>query len=505
MDIAEKINILYEHSLKEQFGNAEYETFQKHASDYNIQEMMKHRRNCKKSFYAFKEPSKPYFISFKKRQEFSEVSAILLNIMEKLTGAHYCNQKLKSSIPVTGQVRDYIGVNPGYSGKLSIARLDTLYNFSTDSLHFLEINTDIPAGMGDNDMLIKIFDCLPSMKFLRNKFEIRRDTLVDSLYKMLLKKYKEYCVCFHKPEKENPHIAIVCARNSDIRLEVDFIIELLKKEGMKVSYADPRDFAYDGKTLILNGEEVDIVNRRENIRDIFRTDSTGKPHSNLRNKVLSISKTACLHNSVLNKYLKRSYFGHTEDLIRAFTGNNVCMINPFYTGISAQKQVFALLSDNTFRSLFDEEEQHIIDKYIPWTRILKAGKTFYDNKEINLVPFIKTNRQNFVLKPNMGFGGKGVVIGSEITQAEWEKKINSIINSGLRYIVQEYIEIPSENFPVYKDGRLEGFSRQYVNLNFWGVDGKFAGGHVRASDNKVINVARGARIIPIYYILNKAS
>jgi len=502
MDTAEKINILYEHSLKDQFSKAEYETFQKLASDYNIQEMMKHRRKCKNSFYAFKEPSKPYFISFKKRQEFSDVSAILLKIMEKLTDAYYCNENLKNTIPIPGQVRNYIGVNPGYSGKLSIARLDTLYNFSTDSLRFLEINTDIPAGMGDNDMLIKIFDCLPSMKFLRNKFEISRDTLVDSLYKILLKKYKEYCACFHKPEKENPHIAIVCARNSDSRLEVDFIIELLKKEGLKASYADPRDFAYDGKSLMLNGKEVDIVNRRENIRDIFRTDSTGKPHSNLRNKVLSISKTACLNNRFVNKYLKRGYFGHTEDLIRAFSENNVCMVNPFYTGISVQKQAFALLSDRSFRSLFNEEEQHVIDKYIPWTRIFKECKTFYDNKEINLVPFIKTNRQNFVLKPNMGFGGKGVVIGSEMIQSDWEKKINSIINSGLRYIVQEYIEIPSENFPVYKDGRLKGFSRQYVNLNFWGVDGKFEGSLVRASQNKVINVTQGARFVPVYYVLN---
>ncbi|HSR17728.1 MAG TPA: hypothetical protein VLM39_06495 [Ignavibacteriaceae bacterium] len=502
MEAAEEIKMFYERSIKEQFWKDDYEAFQKLVSKYNLKELMNHRRKSEQWFYSFKYPSVPYFISLKKRQEFSKVTTILLNVLEKLTNAYYCNENLKNIMNVSGQVRNYIGVNPGYSGKLSIARIDALYNFSNDSLHFLEINTDIPGGMGDNDMLIKIFDCLPSMKFLRNKFEISRDTLVDSLYKILLKKYKEYYACFHKPGKENPHIAIVCARNSDIRLEVDFIIELLKREGLKASYADPRDFAYDGKTLMLNGKEVDIVNRRENIRDIFRTDSTGKPHSNLRNKVLSISKTVCLNNRFLNKYLKSGYFGHTEDLIRAFSENNVCMINPFYTGISVQKQAFALLSDRSFRSLFDEEEQHVIDKYIPWTRIFKECKTFYDNKEINLVPFIKTNRQNFVLKPNMGFGGKGVVIGSEMIQSDWEKKINSIINSGLRYIVQEYVEIPSENFPVYKDGRLKGFSRQYVNLNFWGVDGKFEGSLVRASQNKVINVTQGARFVPVYYVLN---
>jgi hypothetical protein len=319
---------------------------------------------------------------------------------------------------------------------------------------------------------------------------------------MLLKKYKEYCAEFHKQEEKSPHIAIVCARNSDIRLEVDFVIALLKKEDFNVSYGDPRDFVYDGKILKLNGEVVDIINRRENIRDIFRTDSTGKLHSNIRNKVLNYSKTVCLNNRFLNSYLKRGYFGHTEDLLKAYSENKVCMVNPFFSSIPVQKSAFALIQDNRFKNLFDEEELHIINKYIPWTRILKEGKTFYDNKEINLLQFIKTNRQKFVLKPNYGFGGKGVVIGSEAGQSDWEKKINQIINSGSKYIVQEYIDIPTENFPIYENGALKGFSPQYVNLNFWGVDGKFAGGLVRAADNKVINVANGARFVPVYYVLN---
>jgi hypothetical protein len=502
MEVLEKINILYTQSLKEQFYEADYQIFQKLVSDYKIDEMMKVRRKSRKWFYSFSQPSKPYFITLQKHQEFSKVTKVLLNIFEKLTNAYYNNIDIKNILLVNGKVRNYIGVNPGYARKLPIARLDAYYNFSTGALHFLEINTDIPGGMGDNDMLIKIFDCLPSMHFLQNQFEIKRDTLVNSLYKVLLKKYQEYCRNFKKTEKENPHIAIVCARNSDLRLEVDFIIVLLKKEGFKVSYGDPRDFVYDGKTLMLNGEEVDIINRRENIRDIFRTDSIGKLHSNIRNKVLSYSKTVCLNNQFLNAYLKRGYFGHTEDLLKAYSENNVCMVNPFFSSISVQKSAFALIQDNRFKNLFDEEELHIINKYIPWTRILKEGKTFYDNKEIDLLQFIKTNKQKFVLKPNYGFGGKGVVIGSETDQSDWEKKINLIVDSRIKYVVQEYIDIPTEDFPVYENGLLKGFSPQYVNINFWGVDGEFAGGLIRASDKKVINVAKGGRFVPVYYVLN---
>ncbi|HVO74883.1 MAG TPA: hypothetical protein VMT35_12725 [Ignavibacteriaceae bacterium] len=502
METSEKINNLYEYSMKELLCKSEIQTFQKLISNYGIDESMKLRKKSVRWFYSFYAPSKPYFISIKKREEFSKAAETMLRIYEKLTNAYYCSESLKNILFPTGKVRNHIGINPGYQGKLQTARLDALYNFSNDSLHFLEINTDIPGGMGDNDMLVKMFDSLPSIKFLQSKFEFSRDTLVGLLYNMLIKKYKEYCECFGKIEKENPHLAIVCSRISDIRLEVDFIVALLKKEGFKVSYADPRDFIYDGRSLTLNGEEVDIINRRENIRDIFRTDSIGKPHSNIRNRVMEFSKTACLNNRFLNKYLKRGYFGHTEDLIRAFAENNVCMVNPFFSAISVQKKAFALLSGNNFRSLFDEEELHVINKYVPWTRVIKKSKTFYDKKEMDLIPFIKVNRQKFVLKPNMGFGGKGVIIGCEVSQAEWEKKINLIIRSGLKYIVQEYIDIPTEKFPVYKNKIFKGFSPQFVNLNFWGLDGKFAGALVRASDSKVINVARGARFVPVYYILN---
>ncbi len=501
MDVLKKINSLYEQSLKEQFFKADYQMFKKLISDYNIQDKEKIRPKSKSEFYSWKQPSKPYFITMKQRQEFSEITEVLLNAFEKLTNAYYSNNDVRNILSVNGRVRDYVGVNPGYSRKLLIVRFDAFYNFSNDILKFLEINCDIPGGMY-NDILIKIFDYLPSMEFIRNEFEIRRDILLDSIFKILLKKYKEYCLSFQKEEQSNPHIAVVCARNSDSRLEIDFIIESLKEKGLQVNYADPRDFVYDGKTLKLNGDEVHIIYRRENIKDIFRTESSGKLHSNIRNKILNYTKTACLNSRFLNHCLKRGYFGHTEDIMRAYSDNNICMINPFFSGICGQKSAFAIIQDNRFKTLFDEEELYVINKYIPWTRILEQSKTSYDNKEIDIVPFIKMHRQKFVLKPNMGFGGKGVIIGCDISQSDWEKKINLIIDSGSKYVVQEYIDIPTENFPVYENGILKGFSPQYVNINFWGIDGKFAGSFVRASDKKIINVALGGRIVPLYYVLN---
>lgn len=491
MDIINKINNYYTLSLQERFNSTEYQQFKKLLSAYNMQDKEK---TIAKSF-------KPYFITLKQRQEFSQITEVLLNVFEKLTNAYYNNHQVKTALLLNGRVKNYLSVNPGYSKKQLVVRLDAFYNFPNNLLRFLEINSDAPSGMGLGDLMMKIFDRLPTLESVKNDFKISRDILIESLYKLLLKKYEEYCKNFGKQEKENPFVAIVCSRNSSIREDVDFIITFLKEKGLHVSYADPRDFEYDGKVLKLNGNEVNIV-YRDDVNDFFRSESTGKIYSNMRNKVINYTNKVCMRNRFLNCYLKRGYLGHSEDIIQAYADNNICIINPFSSGICSQKSTFALIHDDYFRTLFNEEELTVINKYIPWTRILRSYKTCYDNNQIDLVPFIKTHRQNFVLKPNRGYGGKGILIGSEIEQVEWERKINRIINSGSKYVVQEYIDVPTENFPVYRNGLFKGVSPQYVNINFWGIDGKFAGGFARASDKKVINVAQGGRHVPLYYISN---
>ena len=198
--------------------------------------------------------------------------------------------------------------------------------------------------------------------------------------------------------------------------------------------------------------------------------------------------------------MKKGYFGHAEDIIKAYYDNNICIINPFSSGLCAQKLSFALIQDEQFKALFNEEEFDVIDRYIPWTRLVGKYKTCYDNKQIDLVNFIKTNRQKFVLKPNFSYGGKGILIGSEIEQKDWARKIEKVIESGLTYIVQEYINIPTESFPLYSNDFYKGISTQYFNINFWGIDGKYAGGYVRASDKKIINISQGGILVPLYYV-----
>ncbi len=292
MDILNKINTYYSQLPNEQYNN-EYDQFKNRLVNHNIP--------------VNTLILKPYFITKKKRNEFLRITEILLNVFEKLTYAYYKNKEIRNLLSLNGRINDYIDVNPGYTGKQQVARLDGLYNYTENSLQFLEVNLDNPSYIGMNDLFIKIFDQMPSLKCLRKDFNIKCDMLVDSLYEILINKYREYCIHYKKDEREDPHIAVVCSRNSFIRDDVELIVNFLKEKNLNINYADPRDFVYDGETLKLNGEEVHIV-YRDTLKDFFRSESSGKIHSKVRNKILDFTKDAAGNNRFIKLLFKNRIF-----------------------------------------------------------------------------------------------------------------------------------------------------------------------------------------------------
>ena len=98
MGTISNINNYYSQIQKEQY-NTEYKRFKNIVLNQNIPV---------KSLAL-----KPYFITKKKREEFSRITGILLNVFEKLTCAYFNNSELRNLLSVNGRLKDYIGVNPG--------------------------------------------------------------------------------------------------------------------------------------------------------------------------------------------------------------------------------------------------------------------------------------------------------------------------------------------------------------------------------------------------------
>jgi len=62
------------------------------------------------------------------------------------------------------------------------------------------------------------------------------------------------------------------------------------------------------------------------------------------------------------------------------------------------------------------------------------------------------------------------------------------------WVVQEYVDIPSDIFPEIGEGI--SFKRKFVNINPFALQGKYSGSITRVSDSAVINVSAGGGLVP---------
>jgi hypothetical protein len=140
------------------------------------------------------------------------------------------------------------------------------------------------------------------------------------------------------------------------------------------------------------------------------------------------------------------------------------------------------------------EEADVIRATIPWTRILRPGRTSYGDWVVDLLQFVSDNRERLVLKPASDYGGQHVALGIETDASTWDGLIAAHAAGG-DFVVQEYIPVPEEMFPTVEDGHIQMRLKRF-NINPFGIGGRYAGMITRISDRAVINVSAGGGLLP---------
>jgi uncharacterized circularly permuted ATP-grasp superfamily protein len=223
--------------------------------------------------------------------------------------------------------------------------------------------------------------------------------------------------------------------------------------GIDALHATPAELAYDGETLRAGGEPVHLIYRRALLEDVA-----------------------------------------DGPLLDAARDRRVVLVNPFRARVANNKKLMALLDDPRFAHLVAGDEADVIRATVPWTRILRSGRVRYGDWLVDLLSFASDNRERLVLKPASDYGGTGVTLGLETTQDVWDQIIEE--HAGREdFIVQEYVPVPEEMFPVVEDGRVH-MRLKRVNVNPFGLGGRYAGMLTRISDRAVINVSAGGGLLP---------
>ncbi|RZU52373.1 hypothetical protein EV385_4231 [Krasilnikovia cinnamomea] len=102
------------------------------------------------------------------------------------------------------------------------------------------------------------------------------------------------------------------------------------------------------------------------------------------------------------------------------------------------KLTMGLLSEG--RPWMTAADRTLINRYLPWTRIVSDRKTEHDGAPVDLLPFVVRHRDRLVLKAGLGESGRQVVIGPEVDQAEWESAVDAAVASADgASIVQEFV------------------------------------------------------------------
>jgi hypothetical protein len=196
-------------------------------------------------------------------------------------------------------------------------------------------------------------------------------------------------------------------------------------------------------------------------------------------------------------------------LVDAYSANAVCVANSFRCKIPHVKTFFAILTDEQNEPLFSPPERKIIANHIPWTRVVADVRTSHYGKSVDLVAFMRKERENLVLKPSDEYGGTGVTLGWETSESAWETAIQAAVSSpgpeqnGTCWIVQERIPIRREVFPyITADGNVE-FRDMLVDFAPYLFRGKLAGYLTRLSATGLANVTSGGGQVPAFRVSPK--
>ena len=165
------------------------------------------------------------------------------------------------------------------------------------------------------------------------------------------------------------------------------------------------------------------------------------------------------------------------------------MVNPPACKILHKKSSLAVLSDERNARLFDAEEREAIGMSIPWTRVVEDRRTLRGGKEVELLRLIQDDREQLVLKPHDEYGGKGIVLGWEVSSEEWNEAIQVALAGP--YIVQQRIALPKEAYPSFVDGKVEILDRM-VDTAPYVAHGRYVDGCLtRLGTAALLNVTAG--------------
>ncbi|HEX2623387.1 MAG TPA: circularly permuted type 2 ATP-grasp protein, partial [Phototrophicaceae bacterium] len=405
---------------------------------------------------------RPQFYDTQSWEYLRQRTALVLRAFAKAHAACMQDQKLREQLDLEPYEEEMlqVDVDAGIKMPWSSSRLDAFYISETGYLRFVEYNAETPAGIGYGDELSYMFLEMDVMKRFQERYTIHPAAGMPHLIEGLIKAYRAW------GGTDQPQIAVVDWQDVPTLNEHEICRLYFEKKGYKTILCDPRDMEYRDGKLWKGDFRVDMIYKR------------------------------VLANELVHR------LGMQSAIIKAVRDRAVFITNSFSAKLMAKKASLALLSDEANEHLFTPEEVEAVHAHIPWTRRVQDRKTHYQGQEVDLLTFINDHKNNLVLKPSDEYGGKGVVLGWQVDDAEWQETIQHGLTTP--FVVQERVEMVERPFPMMIDNALD-ISPRFVDADPYVFSGEYIGSCLtRLSSAALLNVTAGAgSVVPMFLIDQK--
>ncbi len=374
-------------------------------------------------------------------------SAIVLRAFRKVQRAALADARVLAQFRLEDWERSLVHVDPGFRDASPVSRLDAFF-VGDDGLQFTEYNAETPAGGGYNDALSEMFFAMPVMRRFVRDWDTRALPARHSVLQALLDCWQQF-----SGGTSRPRIAIVDWDEVPTQSEFRLFQEYFRRQGYECDILNPAACEFSGGALRGPHGTIDVIYKRV----------------------------------LLHELVERGGLAHP--ILQAVRARAVCMVNPPSCKILHKKASLAVLSDERNASLFIPEELAEIAATIPWTRVVEQRHTVHDGVDVDLLEHIAANRAQLVLKPNDEYGGKGIVLGWEVSDEQWQASLGTALAEP--YIVQQRIPLPREVYPSLVDGKVE-FAERMVDTAPFVANGDYLDGCLsRLGTAALLNVTAG--------------
>ena len=381
---------------------------------------------------------RPNFVTQKLYDSLVKTGEALVSAVDRMLKMALASPQLLSRMQLFPAEKMLAAIDPGYEMSEVSAQLDL--QIQNGSLHVLQYNADALSGAAYAEGLSDLFYDCPPVKEFRRRYTLTRVGGKKPFLDALLKAWGMFRANT-SGAKKNPNIAILEMRTVTGRSEYEIFRDYFREAGFPTELVSPDQLEYRNGILRAVSEkngpfDIDLIYRRVSAQE----------------------------------FLMRFTLNHP--LVQAYRDRKVCVVNSFRSELSHKKAMFALLTDDSLTAKFPPNERKAITEHVPWTRVVKAGKTAYHDQTVELFDFIRENREKLVLRPNDEYSDLHSFIGYEHDEGSWARAIREAQRSP--YVVQERVPPSRTVFPLMSYGHLE-FKEMQVDVQPQAFLGKVAG------------------------------